>query len=125
MRNKSKRNRDKLADKIIKYTFKKKNKKVITSLKEQVIFGIIIASKMKVMVIKIETYHFKKLNVLTKWKLTWETKNLQKLKKETEERYQSLSEEGKNKKRQYHRDQNKTLSEEDKQKRNYYLAHKK
>ena len=70
MRNKSKRNRDKLTDKIIKYTFWKKKKKATISLKVQVIFGIIITSNMKVMVIKIETYHFKKLNTLTKCKLT-------------------------------------------------------
>ena len=46
------------------------------------------------------------------------------------ERYQNLSEEEKERKRQYHRDQTKNLSEEEKQKkteymRNYYLAHKK
>ena len=45
-------------------------------------------------------------------------------------RYQNLSEEEKERKRQYHRDQTKNLSEEEKQKkteymRNYYLAHKK
>ena len=46
------------------------------------------------------------------------------------ERYQNLSEEENEKKRQYHRDRNKNLPEEEKKKkveymRNYYLAYKK
>ena len=48
----------------------------------------------------------------------------------TREKHENLSEEEKEKWRQYHREQNKNLSEEEKQKqveymRNYYLAHKK
>ena len=38
------------------------------SLKEEIILGIIITSNMKVMGIKIETYHL--MNILTKMKLT-------------------------------------------------------
>ena len=57
-------------------------------------------------------------------------KNKEKLPKKACERYQNLSEEDKEKKRQYNRVRNKNLSEEEKEKkvgyiRNYYLAHKK
>ena len=50
--------------------------------------------------------------------------------KEACERYQNLSEEEKEKKRQYHRESNKNPSEKEKEKkveymRNYYLAHEK
>ena len=40
-------------------------------------------------------------------------KNKENLQKELSERYQNLSEEEKEKKHQYHRDQNKNLSEEE------------
>ena len=57
-------------------------------------------------------------------------KNNEKLRKQARERYKNLSEEGKERKCQYHRDRNKNLSEEEKQNkveyiRNYNLAHKK
>ena len=41
------------------------------SLKEQINFGIIITSNIKIMVIKIETCHL--MNILTKLELNWET----------------------------------------------------
>ena len=55
-----------IKDKLIKdiMMFLNNQKKIIISLKEKVIFGTIILLNMKVMVIKIETYH--QTNILTK-----------------------------------------------------------
>ena len=47
----------------IRLILNKKRKKIIMSLKESIIFGIIIISIMKVMVIKIETNYL--MNILT------------------------------------------------------------
>ena len=59
-----------IKDKLIKdiMMFLNNQKKIIISLKEKVIFGTIILLNMKVMVIKIETYH--QTNILTKLNLT-------------------------------------------------------
>ena len=58
---KEERKKEKQNEKIIKGD-KRENKKIIISLKEQVIFGKIIISSLKVMFIKIETL----LNILIK-----------------------------------------------------------
>ena len=58
---KEERKKEKQNEKIIKGD-KRENKKIIISLKEQVIFGKIIISSLKVMFIKIETL----MNILIK-----------------------------------------------------------